>query len=224
LALAGVCSAAFAQHMFYVRGEFNSWGLDNPMTHVSGDHYQALVTGLTPGGKYWFKAANADWSIEAPAAPAGQGPFNVRGVADASGNLLVNFFNNPAPGDGWLPNQRRIGYLGENHGWELAGDFNGWNPQAMTSLGGGLYQLDLNLAQGSYDFKFRRTGDWEINIGQFFATDGPNANVDVTWNLPTRFLLDMPGGRYQAQAVPEPASMLALGLGVAAFARRRRKK
>lgn len=218
LAIAATGSA-LAQAQFYARGEFNGWGLDNPMDDLGGGHYYELVTGLTPGQAYSFKAANSDWSIEAPPG------VNIKGVANANGEIGVHFYDNTAPGDGWLPDARRVGYDDSGmHGWDIMGSFNGWaNPILdLTDLGNGHYGGKVQIAAGDYEFKFRKTGDWNVSVGSAFADNGSNATLSLANDAEVQFDLDLPNGRYRTQIVPEPATMAALGLGLLALARRRR--
>lgn len=54
----------------------------------------------------------------------------------------------------------------------ISGSFNGWNYQAMTNLGGGLYTYDIALPAGSastIEFKFRNGTAWETLAGGPFA-------------------------------------------------------
>jgi hypothetical protein len=218
LTLAAVAGAAVAMSQpFYVRGEFNGWDTSLEMSLVSGDHYTGTVTGLNPGQGYKFKAANADWSIEAPAFT------DVKSVANGSGEIVVHFYSDASHLDGWSPNGRRIGYSDSGHGWEFIGSFDGWSGEAM-SLSGGVYNYLAVLPAGNYEFKFRKAGDWGVNIGQGFAQDGANDSfvsdgVNATWAR-----LDLENGRYLVSAVPEPASMLALAGGAALLLRRRRAR
>lgn len=212
--------SALAQAQFYVRGEFNGWGLNDPMNDLGGGHYYKLITGLNAGQAYSFKSANSDWSIEAPAA------VNVRAVANANGELGVHFYDITAPGDGWLPEARRTGYDDPgSHGWDIMGSFNGWaNPILdLTDMGNGRYTGKVQIGAGDYEFKFRKTGDWNVSVGSGFADNGANASLSLANDAEVIFDLDLPNGRYRTQIVPEPATIAALGLGLAAVIRRRRK-
>lgn len=213
--------SALAQAQFYVRGEFNGWDLSAPMDDLGGGHYYKLITGLTAGNAYNFKSANADWSIEAPTLGG-----NIKAVADGSGQIGVHFYDNLAPGDGWMPDGRRTGYDDlVGHGWDIMGSFNGWaNPILdLTSMGNGHYSGKAMIAAGSYVFKFRKAGDWSVSAGNGMADNGGDIALDLANDSEVQFDLDLTGGRFRTQIVPEPATMAALGLGILALARKRRR-
>lgn len=58
----------------------------------------------------------------------------------------------------------------------LAGSFNNWNPAADRMLdpdGDGIFQITLNLADGSYQYKFVADGSWMTDpVATEFADDG----------------------------------------------------
>lgn len=207
---------AGANAQWFLRGQFNSWGTSHPMTHMGGGKFQATMTG-TPGSTSFFKVGLADWSDSAPG-----GDSRVR--FDATGSAVVTFWDAPIA-DGWEPStSRRVSYTGA-YDWDLMGSVNGWASPfgTLTNLGGGLHSTTISINSGSYEFKFRKAGDWDVSVGKDFGTFADNIQLNVPSTGLYKFTMDQFGGRYKVEAVPEPATMAALGLGVAAMLRRRKK-
>lgn len=218
LALASA-SAAFAQP-YVARGEFNGWGGggDVALNPVGGGKYSGTVTGQTPGQGYEYKATTTDWSYSAPSS-------NGRVPANAAGEIAFNFFPNNSWSDGWFPDTKpRVGYEDPlQFSWELVGDMNGWNGgTTLAAQGNGLYAANLVMNAGSYQFKFRKVGDWGYSIGDDFGNAAANNSVTVANNGDTiRFDLDLPNGRWTVNTIPEPASLALLALGGLLAIRRR---
>ncbi|MBS1723145.1 MAG: PEP-CTERM sorting domain-containing protein [Armatimonadetes bacterium] len=211
--------AAFAQYV--VRGEFNGWGNngDLVMNDMGGGLWSATATGLTPGQGYEFKCTTTDWAFNGPNS-------NARTVANAAGEITFNFMPNTSWADGWQPaNDKRVGWADSGlFGWELMGTVNNWGGAflSLTNMGNGLYQGDMLVAAGDYEFKFRRENDWGYSVGSDFGNSASNATFSSDGVNTTRFQLDLPNGRWRTEVVPEPVSMIALGASLAALARRRR--
>lgn len=173
LATAGLfVSSAHAQ--YFLRGDFNGWGM-TPLTDNLDGTFSATVTGGTPGANLDFKIANADWTSGFPGS-------NARSVYDANGSFTVNFIPNPAA-DGWSPSgTARVGYKDPGmFGWEIMGSFNGWSAPvlSLTPAGNGVYTGTLEIADpGTYYFKFREAGNWNIAIGGDF---GNSAESQISW-------------------------------------------
>lgn len=222
LALGTVAGAS--QAAFFVAGAFNGWNPGDPGFQMTwdGSKYTKLVTGLTPGADYEFKVTIGDWSTSW----AGS---NVKATASASGDLLVTFHDltGPSWGDGWLPDTvSRVGYdNGNAHSWEVMGSFNGWSSPIVTlnHVGGGVYEGTTFVAAGMYDYKIRKSSTWDISVGDDFGNSAANVSLNVGASSLYTFKIDTVGGRIQAAAVPEPATLAVLGLGGAALLRRRRR-
>lgn len=220
---AAFCAAALADPPpppYFVRGEFNGWtNSTDPMIDMGGGMWSYTVTGLTPGQGYEFKATVDDWSFNAPGS-------NARYVGDGFGELRVNFFPNDVWADGWEPsNKPRLGWEDADlFDWELAGEMNGWSGGPawyLNDMGNGLHRGDFFLAAGTYQFKFRKQGDWGFSIGDDFGNAAANNSITLGADSLVRFEIDLPGGRWRAFVVPEPASLLLIGLGGVLALRRR---
>ena len=177
-----LASSALADPPTYVvRGDFNSWGGsgDLVLNDQGGGLWSATATGLAPGQSTEFKCTTPDWSFNAPGS-------NAKVLADAGGNIAFNFFPATSWVDGWKPDSAaRVGYADPGqYGWEIIGSFNGWSAPllSLANQGGGLYSGDIALGAGSYEFKFRKAGDWGISIGGDFGNSAGNALMDVANN------------------------------------------
>lgn len=221
LALASA-SAAFAQP-YVARGEFNGWGGGGDLalneTFAGSGKFTGTATGQTPGQGYEYKATTLDWSYNAPSS-------NGRVPANAAGEIAFNFFPNNSWSDGWFPNAKpRVGYEDPlQFSWEVIGSFNGWSSGLVTLApqGGGLYAANAVLNAGTYQFKFRKVGDWGYSIGDDFGNSAADNSVTVAANGDTiRFDLDLPNGRWTVNTIPEPASLALLALGGLLAIRRR---
>ena len=87
-----------------------------------------------------------------------------------------------------------------------------------------MYSTTYNIATaGSYEFKFREAASWDISIGGDFGNSaGNNTIVTALDNQDVIFELDLPNGRWNATVVPEPTTMLLLGLGSLVAIRRKK--
>lgn len=219
LAVALIVSTASAQP-YNVRGGFNGWG-ESQMNDDGDGTYSLTVGSLTPGGTTEFKIAFNDWAQSWPGS-------NAEVAIDAGGSITFHF-RPGAIADGWNPGSDRVGYNDPlQFGWEIMGAFNGWNDgvdtaaRQMTNMGGGLYVVNYTIAApGTYDFKFRKSGSWDISIGGDFGDSAGNAQVTSTMpNELMQFALDLPNGRWRA--IPEPMTITFLA-GIAGLVASRRR-
>lgn len=227
IAIAGACALAGAAlaNPFFIRGSWHGWGSTGqiPMTDQGDGRWTAtLDTSIIGVGKREMKATNDDWSVNGPA-------NNLSVKLEAGQSITVTFWPDSPFGGGWVPGDGpRVGVDDWRYfGWELMGNFNGWSaPLAMTDLGNGLYHLTTNFAEGDVEFKFRKIGDWDVAWG-LGGGDGPNITRTISAEeaaLGTNIWFDRANGVYKVEAVPEPASMLALAIGAGLVALRRRRK
>lgn len=190
---------------FYLRGTFNDYNTSLQMTDLGGGIYEATATGLTPGTKYRFLAANADYSIQSGA------PFqDVAARANSAGQITARFYST-APTDGWRPNLLRLGLTNLDYSYELMGNFNGYSSPISLVDNGGVLEGTLSLAASTnYEFVFRQIGDWNVTIKENFGDSGPN--IAFTSGAAGDYLvqLDLAKGRYNFSAVPEPSGLFAL--------------
>lgn len=187
----GLGVAAHAQ--YFLRGSMNGWDTSAPFTLLSGTTYEASVTGLPPGTDYSFKMGNADWTDVQPS-----GFQNVRARSTAAGTLTCRFYDVPTPGDGWLPDSRRVGIVGVGTQYELIGAMTGWSFGIATTVSGDEETAYADLWGGTNnEFKFRGLGgDWAYNIGNDFAEAG-NAVHFATHAGYHKFQLNVLEGKYR---------------------------
>jgi hypothetical protein len=191
---------AMAQGPWYAKGEFNGWSTDNLMTQdpQNSIHWSTTVGGLFDNQTFEYKLATADWS---QSAPGGNGKV----TSNAAGAITFNMWDQQTWTDGWFPNnQRRVGYADPlEYGWDLMGSFDGFSTGLpMVNQGNGLYSVQAPFNAGFYDFKFRKAGDWNVNMGTDFSNGSGNNSfaVGTTGDI-YRFNLDLPNGRWQVVPV-----------------------
>jgi 1,4-alpha-glucan branching enzyme len=216
----GLASATADAAPWFARGEFNNWGTANEMAETApgSNVFKTTVSGLTPNTRFEFKVASSDWATSFPA-------NNARVYSDAAGNVTF-FYYAGAQADGQSPAADRVGYADPGIAWDLMGSFNGWtDPVALVGNGSGLYTAELPLVGGTgYEFKFRKAGDWGLNIGQSFANDGPNAAFTPATTDTYRFQLDLDNGAWAVAPVPEPAFAGAFAIATLSLLAARRRR
>ena len=176
---------------FYGRGGYydGGWSADagNLMT-LSGGVWTRAVTSPMSAGYYEGKVAVGDWS---ESYPNSNQPVFVTGPGDiVTWTLDTNVY-----ADGWLP-ATNIAYndhmVAPGMTFEVIGgapETGGWASGVPATLVGNIWEVQIVIASaGSYEFKFRKTGDWSINAGS--DGYGTNANnVSYTTTLPNQAVL-----------------------------------
>jgi hypothetical protein len=192
---------AMAQGPWYAKGEFNGWSTDNLMTQDPSNsiHWSTTVGGLFANTTFEYKLATADWS---QSAPGGNGKVTSNDDGAGNGAITFNMWDQQTWNDGWFPNnQRRVGYSDPlQYGWELMGSFDGFSTgMPLVNMGNGLYSVQASFPAGIYDYKFRKAGDWNVNMGNSFANGSANNQFAVLGNGDVwQFDLDLPNGRFRA--------------------------
>ena len=212
---------------YFARGTFNGWGTTNPLTDLGGGLYETTITGLATGTNYDFKVATSDWSTESPQ--------DIRTQAAADGSLKITLDTNPSGPLMFPTTNFKAGFDNNNSmNFEVMGNFPAGGgdfsvPVALTydaatkKYNSAILPLSSFTVGQNYEFKVRKQGDWGVAYGSNFGNLGPNVQFtpQANWGFVV-FVFDPTRG--QLGAVPEPASMAVLGLGILGLARRRRTK
>jgi glycosidase len=171
--------ALFPPPSWYARGDWNAWGLADPM-YDDGAHgdgaagdglYGALVT-IAAAGRHEFKVATDDWSLNYPA-------DNSWLETSAADEVVTVTLDTTVRADGWLPMTNIMGVSTEPGAWTAVGDWQGWNnanpDTAMADLGSGRYQWSGAIANpGVYQYKAVKTGTWDA-----VGADGRSVNAST---------------------------------------------
>jgi len=206
--LVAVSTSGLQAQSRFVAGAFNGWDAGaNQMTDVDGGNtnYTYDITGGTAGNLHEWKITDGTFGTTWPA-------NNVKSAYGAGGSNTV-YFRAGTIADGWQPGANRVGYEDPGqHGWEIIGAINdignGWDEPSnsaarqMVDQGNGLYSVNYTIAKppGTYAFKFRQSGSWDINIGNGgFGHNAGDAQVTtLVSNEAVTFQLDLPNGRWRA--------------------------
>ena len=199
--------AALASASYYARGGYYDagWSADANNLLVEGPAgvYTRAVTSPMAAGYYEGKVALADWSSSWPNSNQ---PVFISGPGD----IVTWTFDTNTYADGWLP---ATNIAMNDHGttgltFEVIGsapETGGWGSGVAATLVGDVWGVTLVIANpGNYEVKFRKTGDWSINVGSTgFGTNEANfaytttvANQPVTYqfNKQTGRMRVVPGG------------------------------
>lgn len=202
LLLASAVSAfASGPGPFFAPGDYVSpnWNPGDPSCALtnSGGVWTGGILASVGAGTYQAKVAVAGWSESYPTS-------NVFVFLNGSGETVNWSFDTNAHADGWLPAQDIV--LSDHAyptgiTWEVIGaapETGGWGSGVAMAHAGSIWSATINIAAvGSYDVKFRKTGDWSLNIGQDgVGTNSINFNYTTTVpNQPVTFEFNEATGR-----------------------------
>lgn len=136
---------------------------------------------------------------------------------DLNGSFLNRFYNSPGSNDLNFPQQITESAVGDVY---VAG----------FSLPTALYKFDANGTKtGTFPVNTGLRGIYELGNGKFLWTAGTRfGTFDPATNQFTDIVNDLPSGSFRyisyVPAVPEPATMTAMGLGLLAMLRRRNRQ
>jgi hypothetical protein len=195
--------AAFAQ--YYARGGYYDagWSADagNLMVEGPAGVFTAAVASPMVAGYYEGKVAVSDWSSSWP--NSNQPVHLAADFETVHWTLDTN-----AHGDGWLPDS----YIAYNDhmvpaGWTFevigsAAETGGWASGVAAALNGDVWSVTIPIASpGTYDVKFRHTGDWSHNVGSDgYGTNSNNYQYTTSVpNEPVTFQFNQVTGRMRCQ-------------------------
>ena len=168
----------------HVAGSHQGWDPgSNPMTDLGGGIYSRDYSGLTAGSRHEYTITDGTWTNSVP------GP-NSWFIADPLGAITL-YYDTNTYADGWSTTSERLAQSYDTGTWTAAGDFQSeigggdWdnaNPNtAMTSVGGGVYQLDAYPGPGTWQWKAVRTGSWDSISFDNRSTNTANWSLRALW-------------------------------------------
>jgi hypothetical protein len=187
-------------------------GTNGDMTGGDGI-FTAVVTSDQAAGRHEFKVANEDWS------ESYYPHCNLWVHTSGPGDVVTFWFDTNVYADGWYPTQD---FVWSDHAYppgttfEVMGsapETGEWTTGVAATLDGFYWTLCLYIATpGTYEAKFRATGDWEIcNIGNEGAAAPCGGNLQYTTTYadePVTLLFDTRTGRATVeQPGPTPAQL-----------------
>jgi hypothetical protein len=216
----------FAAGPYYARGDYfagtgGTWGTEagnqlfDDGLHgdgAAGDGvYGANVVSDQPAGIYGFKIANSDWSEAWPSNPT-YALSNAVVWTSGPGDVVHFSLDTNLVGDGWQPAQNAVAtdhFAPHGTAFEVIGsapETGNWNSGVAAGKVGSLMRVEVQIATpGSYQYKFRATGTWDVcNFGVHYNMfNGDNFTYTTTLaNAYVRFEMDLATGRGRAVESP----------------------
>jgi glycosidase len=198
--------------VWFVRGDFNGWGTEDPMVDDGSGGDAAPNDGIFTANvsiasvdRYEFKIAAEDWSTSYP------GSGNSWLETSTDGQTLTVTFDTNSYSDGWLPETNVIGVSTEPGAWTAVGDWQGWDnassSTAMAPLGDGAYQLTTSIpAPGAYQYKAVKTGSWDAIGSDGRSVNAATASFETTTaGQNVTFRVDAYAGRVSVEVEQGPA-------------------
>jgi hypothetical protein len=210
LAFSAVAASAAGPGPFYAKGSYYAgtagiWQGDagNLMTLSAGIWSAAVASDQAPGA-YQGKVAIADWS---ESYPASNQPVNI----GATGEIVNWTLDTNTYADGWSPSTSIVmndHMIPAGTTFEVIGaapETGSWGSGVAAVLGGDIWSVQISIGTpGTYDVKFRKTGDWGINVGSdgvgtnsnnySYTTSTPNELMLFQFNQKTGRMRVVPGG------------------------------
>ena len=170
------------ERVYYIRGDMNGWGTDNPMTKTADGVYSVTIS--LAAGTYTYKAADEGWgsSWGDPNSddPNGNAVLVVTADCDVTFTLNINTNTITATGSGVefvepdpmvIESVVAVGGFPEGVEGDLGKFLNGaiWdvaNTDNVMTNENGVYTISYTgVAAGTYEFKFAANGAWDISWG-----------------------------------------------------------
>jgi pullulanase len=170
----------FADAQVFVRGGFNGWSEDNPMTAIGDGGHEATVT--VPAGASDYKIASSDWATVNCGGPtdvvmpvAAETP-TVISCSETSANMSSTFDEGDykvsvleKPISSGTPSIYVQPLTSADFSTDIfvRGGFNGWSEDnPMSNTGGTIYEAVVPVTAGTSEFKIA-SSDWaQVNCGQ----------------------------------------------------------
>lgn len=200
LLVSAVAAMASGPGPFFARGSYYDagWSADagNAMT-LSAGVWSAAVASPMAAGYYEGKVAVGDWSESYNAS-------NMPVWISGPGDIVTWTFDTNVHADGWLPAQdiaMNDHAIPAGTTFEVIGsapETGSWTTGVAGALGGDIWSVSIVIGTpGTYDVKWRKTGDWGLNVGSDgIGTNANNASYTTTVaNQPVLFRFNQRTGR-----------------------------